>query len=139
SQPDRLSRSGRFHASMETINMAMARYDGTAVNTAGDVIPNATVEVRLDQPGRPVVPLWGDRQGTVALGNPIQTDAQGGFYFHVPGGAYWVRVYTGPSQQPTFQKILRYVAIGTAAERDVEQLATMLEAGTATFATEEDL
>ena len=115
--------------------MALARYEGTAVNTAGDVIPNATVEVRRDQPGRPVVPLWADRDGTVALGNPIQTDAQGAFAFHVLGGVYYIRIFTGPSQQPTFQKVLRYVAIGTAAERDIEDLASALEAGTAAFPT----
>ena len=115
--------------------MALARYDGTAVDTAGNVIPNATVEVRRDQPGRPVVPLWGDRDGTVPLGNPIQTDAQGQFGFHVAGGVFYIRIFTGPSQQPTFQKVLRYVGIGTAAERDVEDLASALEAGTATFPT----
>lgn len=115
--------------------MALARYEGTAVDTAGNVIPNATVEVRRDQPGRPVVPLWADREGTVALGNPIQTDAQGGFAFHVVGGVYYIRIYTGPSQQPTFQKVLRYKGIGTASERDVEELASALETGTATFAT----
>lgn len=119
--------------------MALARYEGTAVDTAGNVIPNATVEVRLDQPGRPVVPLWGDRDGTVPLGNPILTDAQGGFAFHVRGGAYYIRIFTGPSQQPTFQKIVRYQAIGTAAERDVEDLAAALEAGTATFPTLSEL
>lgn len=115
--------------------MALARYEGTAVDTAGNVIPNATVEVRRDQPGRPVVPLWADREGTVALGNPILTDPQGGFAFHVAGGVFYIRIFTGPSQQPTFQKILRYVGIGTAAERDVEDLASALETGTATFAT----
>jgi hypothetical protein len=115
--------------------MALARYEGVAVNLAGDVIPNATVEVRRDQPGRPVVPLWADRNGTVPLGNPITTDAEGKFGFHVTGGSYYVRIFTGPSQQPLQQYVRRYQAVGTAAERDVEDLATALEAGTATFPT----
>lgn len=115
--------------------MALARYEGTAVDTAGNVIPNATVEVRRDQPGRPVVPLFSDRDGLVAIGNPIQTNAEGQFAFHASGGVYYIRIFTGPSQQPTFQHIRRYAAIGTAAERDVEDLATTLEAGTATFPT----
>lgn len=115
--------------------MALARYESVAVNTAGDVIPNATVEVRRDQPGRPVVPLFADREGTVPIGNPITTDAEGKFGFHVPGDSYYIRVFTGPSQQPFQQYVRRYQAIGTAAERDVEDIASALEAGTATFPT----
>ena len=115
--------------------MALARYESVAVNLAGDVIPNATVEVRRDQPGRPVVPLFSDRDGAVALGNPITADSEGKFGFHVAGGAYYIRVFTGPSQQPLQQYVRRYQAIGTAAERDVEDLASALEAGTATFPT----
>jgi len=115
--------------------MALARYESVAVNTAGDVIPNATVEVRRDQPGRPVVPLWADREGTVALGNPITADSEGKFGFHVTGGSYYIRVFTGPSQQPLQQYVRRYQAIGTAGERDVEDLASALEAGTATYPT----
>ena len=115
--------------------MALARYEGVAVNLAGDVIPNATVDVRRDQPGRPVVPLFSDREGTVAIGNPITTDSEGKFAFHVSGGVYYIRVYTGPSQQPLQEYVRRYQAIGTAAERDVEDLASALEAGTAPFPT----
>jgi hypothetical protein len=36
----------------------------------------------------------------------------------VLGGAYQVRAYTGPSGAPTFEKILRYEAIGLNAEAD---------------------
>jgi hypothetical protein len=119
--------------------MALARYESVAVNLAGDVIPNATVEVRRDEPGRPIVPLFSDRDGTVALGNPITADSEGKFGFHVAGGAYYVRVFTGPSQQPMQQYVRRYQAIGTAAERDVEDLATALETGTATFPLQSEL
>lgn len=115
--------------------MALARYESVATNTSGDVVPNATVEVRRDQPGRPVVPLWADREGTVALGNPITADSEGKFGFHVTGGSYYIRVFTGPSQQPLQQYVRRYQAIGTAGERDVEDLASALEAGTATYPT----
>jgi hypothetical protein len=115
--------------------MALARYESVATNTSGDVVPNATVEVRRDQPGRPVVPLWADREGTVALGNPITADGEGKFGFHVTGGSYYIRVFTGPSQQPLQEYVRRYQAIGTAGERDVEDLASALEAGTATYPT----
>jgi Membrane protein involved in colicin uptake len=119
--------------------MVYARYSGTAVDTAGNVLPNATVEVRLDVAGRPARQLYADRSGTQPLGNPIQADAQGRFGFYVRGGAYYLRIYTGPSQEPTRQFIDRHVAIGTAAEMDVEDLASALEAGTARFDTIEQL
>jgi hypothetical protein len=119
--------------------MALARYEGVAQDSAGNVIPNATVEVRRDAPGRPVVPLFGDRNGTVPLGNPIKTDALGKFAFHAPGGVYYVRVFTGPSQAPFQEYVRRYQALGTAAERDVEDLARVLESGTAGFSTIEEL
>jgi hypothetical protein len=119
--------------------MALARYEGVAQDAAGNVIPNATVEVRRDAPGRPVVPLFSDRNGTVPIGNPIKTDPLGKFSFHAPGGVYYVRVFTGPSQAPFQEYVRRYQALGTAAERDVEDLARVLESGTAGFSTIEEL
>jgi hypothetical protein len=119
--------------------MALARYEGVAQDSAGNVIPNATVEVRRDAPGRPVVPLFSDRNGTVPIGNPIKTDPLGKFSFHAPGGVYYVRVFTGPSQAPFQEYVRRYQALGTAAERDVEDLARVLESGTAGFSTIEEL
>lgn len=115
--------------------MALARYEGVVTDEAGNVVPLATVEVRRDQAGRPVVPLFADRAGTVPIGNPVQADALGAFGFHLPGGSYWIRAYTGPQHQPTFQVVKRYVPVGTAAERDVEDIATVLEAGIASFTT----
>jgi hypothetical protein len=119
--------------------MAFARYRGVAQDAAGNVIPNATVEVRRDAPGRPVVPLFSDRNGKVRQGNPITTNARGQFFFHAPGGVYYIRVFTGPSQAPFQEFTDRYVALGTAAERDVEDLARVLESGTAGFSTIEEL
>jgi hypothetical protein len=119
--------------------MALARYRGVAQDGAGNVIPNATVEVRRDQAGRPVVPLFSDRNGTVPLGNPITTNERGQFAFHAPGGVYYIRVFTGPSQSPFQVFEDRYVAIGTAAERDVEELASSLNSGMGIFSTFENL
>jgi hypothetical protein len=119
--------------------MALARYRGVAQDAAGNVIRNATVEVRRDVAGRPVVPLFSDRNGTVPLGNPITANELGQFGFHAPGGVYYIRVFTGPAQAPFQQFVDRYVAIGTAAERDVEELASMLNAGIVPFATEADM
>ena len=91
--------------------------------------------MREDRAGRPVVPLWANRDGTEPLGNPIKADELGKFGFYAKGGSYYIRVFTGPSQQPFQQYVRRHQAIGTAAERDVEDLATALETGTATFPT----
>lgn len=115
--------------------MALARYEGVAQDRAGNVIPFATIEVRKDQPGRPVVPLFSDRNGTVGIGNPITANELGQFGFHVLGGVYYIRVFTGPTQAPFQQFTKRYVAVGTAAERDVEELASSLNAGMGIFAT----
>lgn len=115
--------------------MALARYEGVAQDSAGNVIPNASVEVRRDQAGRPVVPLFSDRNGSVPMGNPITTNERGQFAFHVPGGVYYIRVFTGPSQAPFQEYTRRYQAVGTAAERDIEDLASTLEAGMAGFST----
>lgn len=119
--------------------MALARHDGTAVDEAGNVISNAWIEVRRDVPGRPVVPLFSDRNGTVAIGNPFQANDDGTFGFHAPGGAYYIRAYTGPGQNPTTQRVRRYVPIGTAGEYDTDGLAGMLQAGLAYFDTEPEL
>jgi len=115
--------------------MALAAFQGTAVDNSGNVIPFANVEVRLDAPGRPVQPIFADFEGTDPLGTTFQADENGKFRFHAPGGFYWIRSYEGPSQSPDREHILRYVAIGTAAARDIEALAAELETGTAPFAT----
>lgn len=98
--------------------MTMARYEATATDASGNVIPFAHVEVRLEVPGQPLASLKSDRSGLVAISNPFDADANGDFGFHVGGGSYQVRVYTGPSGAPTTEKIRRYVPIGLNAESD---------------------
>lgn len=119
--------------------MALAAFQGTAVDNSGNVIPFANVEVRLDAPGRPAQPIFADFEGTDPIGTTFQADEDGKFRFHAPGGFYWIRSYEGPSQSPDREHILRYQAIGTAAARDIEALAAELETGIAPFATKEAL
>ena len=98
--------------------MALARHQFTAQDLAGNAVPGAHVEVRLEVPGQPLVQLYTDRAGTAGVGNPIDTDPSGYVYFYVTGGAYQIRVYTGASGAPTTEHIDRYVAIGLNAESD---------------------
>ena len=98
--------------------MTMARYSGVVQDDAGNIITNAKVEVRREVSGQPLAALKSDRAGVSAITNPFDAEADGTFFFHVVGGAYKVRVYTGPSGAPTFERILRYMPVGLASETD---------------------
>jgi hypothetical protein len=93
--------------------MALARYQFTVVDDQGNVLPNASVEVRREAIGLPIASLYEDRDGVTPLGNPFNAGADGFAAFHVSGGAYRITAtYTGGS------RTWRYVAIGTLAEQD---------------------
>src|SRR5689334_15628082 len=92
--------------------MALGRYQFTVTDSRGNVIPGANVEVR-DEADLSLVSLFSDRDGSTPLGNPFTADGEGFAAFHVAGGAYKIRVYSG-----TFERIWRYVPVGTAAEHD---------------------
>jgi hypothetical protein len=93
--------------------MALARYQFTVTDAAGNVVPDATVTVRREIPGAPLVPLYSDRNGTSSLGNPILSDADGFVFFHCAGGAYQIIATKG-----AFSRTWRYVGIGLMAETD---------------------
>ncbi len=92
--------------------MAMARWQASITDAAGNVVPGAMVEVRRE--GGSLVQLYSDRAGTIAKGNPFAADSDGFAFFHAPGGAYRVRAYAG-----AFERIWRYVAVGLGAESDL--------------------
>lgn len=98
--------------------MALAKYNRVVQDAAGNGVASAHIEVRQEIPGQPLAALYSDRDGLSALGNPFDADSYGRFGFHVVGGSYQVRAYTGPSGAPTFEVILRYEAIGLNAESD---------------------
>ncbi|EGP07296.1 hypothetical protein CSIRO_3027 [Bradyrhizobiaceae bacterium SG-6C] len=98
----------------------LARHSGVVQDQAGNIIPNAKIEVRKETPGAPLAAPKEDRDGLVNLGNPFNANADGSFAFHVVGGAYKVRAYVGASGAPTFEYIERFIANGTAAEHDAE-------------------
>lgn len=98
--------------------MALARWQRTIVDNAGNILPGAQVTVRREVSGAPLAVLYSDRDGAVPLGNPFTADAVTAFAaFHAAGGAHRIDVVSG-----SFSQTLRYVAIGTAAERDLTLL-----------------
>lgn len=99
--------------------MTLARLQFTVTDEQGSVVPGAHVEIRAEIPGAPLAALKSDRAGTVGMSNPSDADSDGFFFCYLTGGAYKVRVYTGPSGAPTFEAPdWRYVAVGLNSEGD---------------------
>lgn len=102
--------------------MALAVYNGTVLKRISDdvaqLVPGAHIEVKREISGTPLAALKSDRDGATGKDNPFDADANGAFSFYVAGGAYQIRAYVGSSEAPTFEVILRHVAIGLNAEGD---------------------
>lgn len=98
--------------------MTLARKSFFVQDRAGNVVPGAHVEVRQEIPGQPLAVLFSDRAGTAGIGNPFDADSNGYVYFHVAGGPYQIRIYTGASGAPTMEHFDRYVPIGMNSESD---------------------
>lgn len=98
--------------------MTMARYNLVIQDEDGNIIDGASVEIRRETVGQPLATLKPNRDGSGTLANPFTAADGADAGFFVAGGAYQVRVYTGPSGSPTFERIWRYVAIGLAGEAD---------------------
>jgi hypothetical protein len=93
--------------------MALARWQRTIVDNAGNILPGAQITVRREVPGAPLAVLYSDRDGTTPLGNPFQAAPDGFAFFFTAGGPLRIDVVSG-----SFSRSLRYVPIGLAAERD---------------------
>lgn len=98
--------------------MVMAIWQATIVDGAGNVLPGAHIEVRTEAAGGALAPLKPNRDGSGTLGNPFDADAEGFAQFFAAAGFYKIRVYTGASGAPTFERIWRYVPLGLAAGSD---------------------
>lgn len=103
--------------------MSLARYSRTLVDEAGNIVSNASIEVRHEATGSALATLYSDREGTTPISNPITITSSdnGKLKFHVTGGAYRIRDLTSGS---TLDE--RYVGIGTGSEIDAN---TFLSAG----------
>ena len=96
--------------------MALARWQATITDEAGNIVPNASIEVRRESSGQPLVSLFSDRDGQTPIGNPFNADGDGFAAFHVTGGAYQITATSG-----AFSRTWRYVGIGLASEQDAPQ------------------
>ena len=103
--------------------MPLARHEFAVVDEHGNIVTDAQVEVRREIPGQPLAPLFSDRDGLVPVGNPFPVDEETGVAaFHVAGGAYRIRAFkTG------FERIERYVGIGTASEFDAGETPSLVQ------------
>jgi hypothetical protein len=99
------------------------RWQATIVDSAGNIVPAASVEVREEEPGAALVQLYSDRDGMTPIGNPATADSDGFVYFHAAGGKYKITATSG-----TFTREWRYVPIGTATEYDFEALVDAVSA-----------
>ena len=100
--------------------MALARWQGTIVDSAGTTVASATVRVYSETTGALAV-IYSDRAGLTSITNPTTADSEGFVGFYASGDAYRI-VATSGSTSRTF----RYVGIGTAQEED-KQLSTLLD------------
>lgn len=94
--------------------MALARWQSTIVDDAGNIQPGASVRVEREVPGLPLANIYSDRDGAVPLGNPFLADTEAFAAFHALGGAYRITATKG-----AFSRVWRYVGIGTAGEFDL--------------------
>lgn len=102
--------------------MALARWQATIVDDAGNTQASASVEVR-DESDNSLVSIFSDRDGVTPLSNPMSADSEGFAAFHTFGGAYKITATKG-----AFSRVWRYVGIGTAGEYDVEGIVVDIAA-----------
>lgn len=93
--------------------MALGVWQRSIVDESGNVQSTASIEVRSEAAGQPLVSLYSDRDGLSALGNPFNADNDGFARFYCTGGAYRITVTKG-----AFSREWRHVPIGLAAEGD---------------------
>lgn len=92
--------------------MALAVWQATIVNEAGDIQPNAQVEVRLEATGA-LAAIYSDRDGANVLTNPFQADSSGFARFYAAGGSYRIDASLGD-----LSITWRHVPVGLLGEAD---------------------
>ena len=97
--------------------MALSNFQRTIVDDAGNVIPNATVTVRVNDSGGALASLFTDRAGTTPASNPISADGEGFVRFYVAGGRYYIKA-EGASSEIEWEDYL----IGTMQGQDSDDV-----------------
>ncbi len=97
--------------------MALARYEQTLVDEAGNILTGARVTVRREASGTPLANIYADRAGANPLQNPISVGEDGLVAFYAAGGAYRISAERG-----SYSKERRYVGIGRGSETDITGL-----------------
>lgn len=93
--------------------MVMAAWQGTIVDGAGNVVPNAAIEVRRELPGLPPAACFSDKNGGGPLGSTFNAGVDGYVRFYAAGGFYRITATSGE-----FFREWQDVPIGTAAGTD---------------------
>lgn len=94
--------------------MAIARYQFTVQDDAGNIQPGAEITVIKESTGA-IVPLYADKYGSAPLGNPFFADSEGFAYFYVAAGTYRIDADT---------RTWRDVEIGSGNRYDIPFSAT---------------
>ena len=100
--------------------MALARWQGTIVDSSGDTVASATVAVYSETTGA-LATIYSDRAGTTSITNPTAADSEGFVGFYAAGDAYRIVGTSGATSRE-----FRYVGIGTSQEED-KPLTTILD------------
>lgn len=109
--------------------MALARWQTTIVDEAGNIQNGASITVRREVGGSPLASIYSDRDGATPLGNPFTATTEGFAAFHAAGGAYRIDASLGG-----FSRTWRYVGIGTSQEFDATDAAAVVQEVSAGFA-----
>lgn len=97
----------------------LARHQFFVTDDEGNKLAGASVQVN-NESGGALASLYSDRAGASAIGNPFNADSDGFAGFYVIGGAYKITVTSG-----AYSAEFRYVGIGTAAEHDITDSASI--------------
>ncbi len=93
--------------------MALARWQATIVDDAGNVLTGASVEVRHESDNS-IATIKTDRDGAVPKANPFSSDSDGFAFFHAAAGTFKITATKG-----TFSRVWRYVTLGTGSAIDL--------------------
>lgn len=103
--------------------MALPVFQRTITDEKGNVLAGASVRIRKETAGAPLVALYRDRDGTQGESNPATADGDGFVRVYVADpGAYKITATSG-SKSITW----RHVPIGTAQEHNFDDIGALVQ------------